>query len=517
MPQTANTFSPPLKRSTSRATRSSAPIDLRANPHLYEINTWAWLEELSARLGRQVKLGDVPDQEWDALRDRGFDVVWLMGVWQRSPAARQIALEPENSKSYSSVLPDCRPEDVVGSPYSVPAYKPDPRIGTWRDMDNVRKKLRARGMALFLDFVGNHTALDHPWAKKHPEFYVQGTQQDFEKDPASFYPVELKSGTFFLARGRDPYFPPWSDTLQLNHFHPRMRAAHLAELQAIARHCDGVRCDMAMLQLNDIFGKLWSKFLPPGMTAPQTEFWTEARTIAPNLILLAEAYWGTEARLLNLGFSFVYDKDFYDAVRDLNLPGVRSRLGVPLSIQNRFARFMENHDEPRCAATFGGARLQALGTLMSTVPGMRFYHQGELEGRKVHLPIQLRRVAPEEPDPAVVAFFAKILHVTNEDVFHQGNWSLLPINAEGDATSENLIAYEWRSPTAWKIIVTNLSGSPAQGRIPLGDRVAPSRQYIFDDQLNGVQYQRDGNELHGPGLFVRRDPFAAHLFDIKPL
>lgn len=487
------------------------------NPHLYEINTWVWLEELSARLGREVKLADVPDQEWGALKDRGFDIVWLMGIYQRSPEGRALALVPELTQVYSRALPDWRPEDVVGSPYSVPAYTPDPRIGTWRDVDSVRKKLRARGMALFLDFVGNHTALDHPWARKNPEFYVQGTEQDFEKDPSAFYRVETKNGTFFLAHGRDPYFPPWRDTLQLNHFHPGMRAAHLDELATIAKHCDGVRCDMAMLQLNDIFGKLWSRFLPAGMTAPAAEFWTEAKNALPNLTLLAEAYWGTEGRLLDLRFSFVYDKDLYDAVRDLNLGGVRAQIGLPVSTQNHFARFMENHDEPRCAVTFGGARLQALGTLMSTVPGMRFYHHGELEGRKIQLPIQLRRAAPEEPDPAVVAFFGKILHITNEDAFHQGNWSLLLVNSVGDGTFENLIAYEWRFGNAWKMIVANLSGGASQGQIPLGDRVIASKQYVFDDQLNGVRYQRDGQDLHGPGLFVRRDAFGAHLFDIKPL
>lgn len=476
-----------------------------------------WLDELSARLGREVKLADVPDQEWDALKERGFDIVWLMGIYQRSPEARQIALEPQMTQAYSRALPDWRPDDVIGSPYSVPAYKPDPRIGTWRDVDGVRKNLRARGMALFLDFVGNHTALDHPWVRKNPEFYVQGTQQDFEKDPNSFYRVETESDTFFLARGRDPYFPPWPDTLQLNHFHDGMRAAHLAELTAIAKHCDGVRCDMAMLQLNDIFGKLWLRFLPAGMMAPATEFWTDAKNALPALTLLAEAYWGTEQRLLDLGFSFVYDKELYDAVRDLNLGGVRARLALPATAQNHFARFMENHDEARCAATFGDPRLQALGTLMSTVPGMRFYHHGELEGRKVQLPIQLRRAAAENPDPAVVAFFGKILHMTNDDAFHQGTWGLLPVTAVGDGTSANLIAYEWRLGGAWKVIVANLSGGASQGRIPLGDRVTPSKQYMFDDQLNDAQYQRDGQELHDSGLFVRREAFGAHLFDVRPL
>ena len=507
---------PRPRRTSSPAKKSPTPISLRANPHLYEINTRVWLEELSARLGREVKLGDVPDQEWDGLRDRGFDIVWLMGIYQRSADSRRTALEPEFTQRYARALPDWRAEDVLASPYSVPAYKPDPRIGTWRDVDTARKKLRARGLALFLDFVGNHTALDHPWSRKNPDFYVQGTQQDFEKDPASFYRVETKAGMFFLARGRDPYFPPWEDTLQLNHFHPGMRAAHLEELATVAKHCDGVRCDMAMLQLNDVFAKLWSKILPTGMTAPRTEFWTDVKNALPNLVLLAEAYWGTEERLLDLGFSFVYDKQLFDAVRDLNLEAVRARLGVPVGTQSRFARFMENHDEARCATTFGG-RLQALGTLLSTAPGMRFYHHGELEGRKIYLPIEQRRAAPEEPDPVAVAYIQTILHVTNEDAFHQGSWSLLPVTPEGDGTSGNLIAFEWRLGSAWKMMVANLSGGASQGRIPLGQRVEASKQYIFHDQLNSVHYQRHGQELHEVGLFVRRDAFGAHLFDIRPL
>ena len=106
-----------------------------------------------------------------------------MGVWQRSAEARRIALLPSNTGSYARALPGWKPEDVVGSPYSVAQYTPDPRIGAWDDLDRVREKLRARGMALFLDFVGNHTALDHPWVREHPEFYVQGTPQILKQTP----------------------------------------------------------------------------------------------------------------------------------------------------------------------------------------------------------------------------------------------------------------------------------------------------------------------------------------------
>jgi hypothetical protein len=156
---------------------------IRAHPHLYEINTWAWLEQLSARLGRRITLADVPDAEWDSLAELGFNIVWLMGVWQRSPESRRIKLEnPQNHPEFEAALPGWTPSDAIGSPYSIVDYVPDPRIGTWDSLDAVRKKLHTRGMALFLDFVGNHTALDSPWTREHPEFYIQGTKEQIRSE-----------------------------------------------------------------------------------------------------------------------------------------------------------------------------------------------------------------------------------------------------------------------------------------------------------------------------------------------
>ena len=383
---------------------SPPPFAPSPHPHLYEINTWSWLERISKELGRTVHLHEVPDSEWDAIADRGFDIAWLMGVWQRSPISRQIALaDPANFPQYDRALPGWKPNDVIGSPYAVANYTPDPRVGAWESLDRAREKLHARNIALFLDFVGNHTALDHPWICDHPEFYVQATAEDFQKEPQLFYRAEAKCGTRFLALARDPYFPPWKDVAQLNHFNAGMRAAQLADLRTIAQHCDGVRCDMAMLHLNSIFSWIWGSRLQ-GVPAPSTEFWADARAAVPNLTLLAEAYWGTEPRLLELGFSYAYDKELYDAVRDGRIDAIRTQLAGDMAQQSREARFLENHDEARRAAVFGNERLQAVGTLMGTLPGMRFYHQGELEGRRNHLPITLRVPLRRRPIPRARRF-----------------------------------------------------------------------------------------------------------------
>ncbi len=498
------------------ASQTGKQFPLRVHPHLYEINTWAWLEKLSARTGRQIQLDGVPDAEWDRLARLGFDIIWLMGVWQRSPESRSSALGlRENAGQYDRALPGWRPGDVIGSPYSVAAYVPDPRIGTFASLDSVREKLHGRGMALFLDFVGNHTALDHRWTGEHPEFYVQGTQEDFHNDPLSFHEIATPGGARFLAYGRDPYFPPWRDVAQLNHFSPEMRAAQIADLQVIASHCDGVRCDMAMLHLRDIFERTWSHLLRDAKP-PKTEFWTDARAAVPDLILLAEAYWGTERRLFDLGFSFAYDKDLYDTVRDINMAGVHARLAATIDYQSRFARFLENHDEARCATVFGPERLHAAGTVMTTLPGMRFYHQGELEGDPVHLPITLRIAADRPANPVTEAFFEKILRITKEEVFHKGAWNLLRVTSEGDDTSGNLVVYEWRSEKSWKLIAANLAGYGSQGRVHFDNRPLAAKEYVFYDVLHDVRYIRSSDELRRIGLFVRRDGFDAHLFDVTP-
>jgi hypothetical protein len=501
---------------TPRATKIAKPFALRPHPHLYEINTWAWLEKLSARLGRRITLADVPDSEWDALARLGFDIVWLMGVWQRSAESRKIKLaNPANHPDFDRALPGWKPEDVIGSPYAVAQYVPDARMGGWDALDVAREKLRARGMALFLDFVGNHTALDSPWTREHPEFYVQGTREDFEKDPGSFFRIETPRGVFFLALGRDPYFPPWDDVVQLNHFSPQMRAAQIAELRAIAAHCDGVRCDMAMLHLSEIFEKIWGHLLR-GAKPLEPEFWAKAHAAVPGLVLLAEAYWGTESRLLDLGFSFVYDKNSYDAVRYSHMGDLHAQLSAPVAYQNRLARFLENHDEGRCASVFGKDRRTSVGTLMGTLPGMRLYHQGELEGAEINLPITLRVGAVTAADPAATAFFTKILRITKDDIFHRGEWNLLTVTSEGDDSSGNLVVYEWRSDKAWKVIAVNLAGSASQGRVHFGDRPLATKEYVFYDELNDVRYIRSADELRSPGLFVRREGFDAHLFNVSP-
>ncbi|HZB26696.1 MAG TPA: alpha-amylase family glycosyl hydrolase, partial [Vicinamibacterales bacterium] len=318
------------------------------HPHLFEISAWPWLERLSAREHRRVTLADVPGAEWDVIAARGFTHVFLMGVWRRSPLGRAIALDHAGLRAeYGDALPGWTADDVVGSPYCIQAYEPDARMGGWDALAAARKELNRRGLALVLDFVPNHTAFDHRWVTEYPERYVLGNEDDLRFAPDAFRPA----GGSVIACGRDPYFPAWTDVAQLNYFNPATRDAMAGELAAIAAHCDGVRCDMAMLVLNEVFEQTWRPLLRERWTAPATEFWPSARAAAPDTLLVAEVYWDLEWTLQQQGFSFTYDKRLLDRLRASTPEDVRGHLRAEPAYRDRLARFLENHDESRSAVT----------------------------------------------------------------------------------------------------------------------------------------------------------------------
>ena len=192
-------------------------------------------------------------------------------------------------------------------------------------------------------------------------------------------------------------------------------------LRHLASHCDGVRCDMAMLVLNDVFDGTWRRLLRDAWPQPQEEFWPAAKATAGTLVFLAEAYWGLEGRLLDQGFDFVYGKELLDALHAHDAHRVRHGLGAPR--HERFARFIENHDEPRSAATLG-SRLPAAAAIVATAPGMRFFYDGQFEGRRAKAPVQLGRWPDEPEDTNIRALYDRVLAFADDDLFHEGEWRM---------------------------------------------------------------------------------------------
>ena len=156
-------------------------------PSLFQINTRVRLSELSATLGRQATLDDVPDAELDRLARDGFDFIWFLGVWQTGEAARQVsASNPEWLAEYHRVLPDFRDADVSGSPFAVKDYHVHADFGGDEALARLRDRLRRRGLRLMLDFVPNHVAPDHVWVQSHPEFFIEGTKAQIAAAPQNW-------------------------------------------------------------------------------------------------------------------------------------------------------------------------------------------------------------------------------------------------------------------------------------------------------------------------------------------
>ena len=224
-----------------------------------EVNLFASVRAFAPE-GKRSSLDHIPDTELDRWCELPITHVWGMGAWHRSPKGRAVAIQHTGLRQeYDAALPDWNEEDVTGSPYAIRDYEPSERLGTDRAFNRFRQRLAERDIGLILDFVPNHLAIDHPWITQHSERFVM--RADISPDvspPPGWFSTKTRQGTRWIAHGRDPYFPAWTDTAQLDYRKPETRKAVIEELVKIADYCDGVRCDMAMLVLNNIFRKTWA-------------------------------------------------------------------------------------------------------------------------------------------------------------------------------------------------------------------------------------------------------------------
>ena len=491
---------------------------LRPHPQLYEISTLPWLLRLSKQLGRAIGISDVPRSEWERLRALGIDLLYLMGVWTRSPEGRKLSrTQIPLFTRYDESLPGWTLNDVPGSPFSIQAYEPDASIGSWDDFDALHRQLNDLGMRLILDVIPNHTGPDHYWVSEHPEYYIRGTLAQYRKNPGNFFIADNSTrGAEVIAYGRDPYFAPWTDTAQLNYFNPELRQAMIEQIKRIAEICDGARCDMAMLMLNDSFHQTWESQLG-STTPPREEFWHEATQALPNFIWIAEAYSDSEWALQQLGFNFTYDKRLYDRLRDGFVRDVYLHLKADWEFQRRSIRFLENHDEARAAKVFGKSRLPAVAVLAATVPGMHFFNDGQFEGFQNQLIVQLSRAQEESPEAEIQRIYKKILTIADSPEFHNGPWKLLEVKDSGDHTNSDLIAYAWGDSSGQKLVVVNLGASNSTGRIYFSDDILRGTGLRFDDLLNDRSYERQGADLKRWGLFIKLASFGAHIFDVRSI
>ncbi len=486
-------------------------------PSLFQINTRVWLTKFSRELGRRATLDDIPDIELDHLVEMGFDWVWFLSVWTTGELGRKVSREnPEWRHDFEATLPDLSEEDIAGSGFAIAGYKVHPNLGGDKALRRLRERLAQRGLKLMLDFVPNHMGPDHPWVEAHPEYFVSGTTDDLEKTPQNYTLVKRENGDLILAYGRDPYFSGWPDTLQLDYSNPDTVAAMTQELLRISGQCDGVRCDMAMLVLPDVFERTWGKKAQP--------FWPivtkSVREKMPDFCFMAEVYWDMEWELQQQGFDYAYDKRLYDRLTEGHSKAVREHFYAGLDYQDKLARFLENHDEPRAAATFEQKNHEAAAVITFLSPGLRFFHQGQFEGRKKRISPHLVR-APKEPLNADLQdFYGALLYVLKKPIFRTGSWQLLECvpSWSGNDSWDSFVAFFWKGTDGeMALVVVNYAPFAGHCYVRLPFPELANLQWRLQDQMSQACYDRDGNHLLSEGLYLDVQAWQYHVFEMKTL
>jgi glycosidase len=484
-------------------------------PSLYQINTRVWITELSGKLGRKATLDDIPDSELDKLAQYGFDWIWLLSVWQTGKEGQIISRQNQGwRKEFQETLPDLEEEDIAGSGFAIVRYHVSEELGGDDALSRIRKRLRERGLKLMLDFVPNHTALDNVWIKDHIDFFVLAEESDIEREPDNFTRIINEKENIILAHGRDPFFPGWPDTLQLNYGNPALQEAMTGELKRIAGQCDGVRCDMAMLVLPDVFERTWGIKCQP--------FWPEAirrvHEVNAEFCFMAEVYWDLEWTMLQQGFDYAYDKRLYDRLKEGHAKPVREHFFAGLDYQGRMARFLENHDEPRVASDFPAGMHEAAAFITFLSPGLRFFHQGQFQGRKKRISPHLVR-APQEPlNDELKEFYCKLLDILHRPLFRNGNWHLAECASvwEGNWSNDNYIAFTWQGKGEEKAVVAvNYSPFPSQCYIKLPFQDIRAGSWVLYDLITGDSFEREGTDLQTKGMYLDEAAWKIYVFTLS--
>lgn len=480
------------------------------HPYLYLINTRLWINQLTKKYEKPITIDKIPDNEWQPLFDR-YDYFWFMGIYKESEASRQHAQKWSFQSRYA--LPDLDPnKDVAASPFAIPEYSPNTLIvKDWESWDEMLDYLHSNNKKVIIDFVPNHLALDCELAKTHPQYFIQGNQAQYQANPDFYYPISSSDEkTYYLAHGKDPNFPPWADTLQLNYAIPEVHRYMSDVLQNLSLHCDGLRCDMAMLLDPGTFLRTWGWTLSDEEKKYLSEhsFWEEnipliKKNVNNNFKFIGEVYWDQD--YLSQYFDYLYDDRFYKGVIRPS-PDFKNHLYELLDsghVNNsncRQALYIENHDEERAIKTLGEKRAKAAAFLAATIPKTMFIvNQGQENGWKIRPPMQINRFPPESDNPQIKAFYQKLFTLINSPLFKSGTLHLSHINQiSGDTIALELSSKDKESMA---IFCINIGESDSQCTIPSIDKNTPVEIESLSEEKEIVA---DNNRQNG--LYIALEP-----------
>ncbi|TGN17634.1 alpha-amylase family glycosyl hydrolase [Leptospira idonii] len=456
-----------------------------------------WLYEINSRLfclENGCRLEDLPSLIGETSPFSASDQIWMMGIWENSPGSGQIAKShPGLQKEFENSLPGFTEKDIYGSPYSIYRYEVDPIVGGKSSLQSLRNKLNALGKDLIVDFVPNHVSLDSAYISEHPDCFLERE----EADQNSF----LHENGRRYAHGKDPYFDGWTDTIQWDFSQPKTIDLHKKILLSIAEQADGVRCDMAMLPLQDVFEKTHSRSGLPYWK----ELIEEVKKIFPSFKFYAEAYWNREYDLQCLGFDGTYDKTLYDRLHNSNQGSVIEHLLADADYQNKSVRFLENHDEPRASSVFAKHHKDDFA-ILSFLPGVILFFQDQNKGYLKKHPVQMIRRAAEETNLEIFSFYERVFQALKE---RPKNMDLSEPKTEMFGEGKVLVRL-LEGETKKEILIWNEGNRTTEGRV-----ILPMNEYWrkeLNDLVSGHSFPQPLSEKNEKGIYFRLEPGQSQWF-----
>lgn len=385
-------------------------------------NIYVWLFQLSKKYNREIKkLDQIPDEELNFFATSGFNALWLIGIWERSPASRKIKQLSGNP-------------EALASAYSIYDYVIAQDLGGEEAFQNLNERCWSRGIRLACDIVPNHMGIYSKWIIEHPDYFIQtdyppfpsysftgpdlSDHPDFQiriedkywtrQDAAVvFQLVENKTGRVrYIYHGNDGTNMPWNDTAQLNLLMEEVREALIQLIFSIARKFSIIRLDAAMTLTQKHYQRLWFPVPGTGGAIPSRmdfsmstdeflnhypkEFWREVidriNREKPDTLLLAEAFWLMEGYFVRtLGMHRVYNSAFMNMLKNEDNAKYRDLIANTLKfnpeILKRYVNFLSNPDEETAINQFGdGDKYFGCCIMMVTMPGLPLFAHGQIDG-----------------------------------------------------------------------------------------------------------------------------------------
>jgi glycosidase len=459
-----------------------------------------------------ITIDTIPLSYWTDLVAKGYDSVWLLGVWNNEPAVlKGHKMASQYIHEYRSVLPDVVEEDIIDSCFAINDYSLHPMLGNLDALANLKKTLNSLGLRLILDFVPNHFHCYSEYVYTRPDMFIAESEEYFKQHSIDYY-TPLDSD-YRVAHGRDPYTGSWSDTAQIDWSSHTAREVMSGILENIAQVCDGVRCDMAMLIVPHIFNKVWGKHM-------RVNWWKNTiqniKSSHPDFVFIAECYWNTKQQLLESGFDYAYDKELYDILVQQDTKKLSYYLKTNSAV-NDSVIFLENHDENRSASIFSYEALTSASTLQYTLPGLQLIQEGQQEGWQTSLPVQIGRRPQEKTNTVLYNHYKKLQSITNDPVFVLGDIEFFdPIQINDHTPSfQNLIMFKRTYKTKTFIVIINFTPHNSKAFMPFTPEINEHlKTILFHDRLSDKEYAYARSLLLTHHLYIELKAWQSHIFEV---